>query len=514
MLRSLPLSLAAALCLLIGANSPLCAQKTPQAPDSEVKVVLTPDRPVWAFRQTITGSIVITNTGTTAATFDPWWINDVALHDGAGRTAESFSILGCILPDPNASRELILAPGQQHKGRFSVCTDRMHSMQSGYYAAPGKWWLTYPVFPAQSMRVACEPVAIEVALTDGQYAGPRITEARAAGPNLILIREGGTIEVLDAATGLRRGSKRPRGYQLAGAWLGQEAVFSSDGRLVAFCPDRRSPIHIESLYGDPPPRTLINTPETVEIGPGGFVARRFSPDDAVLFCTTNNRIVSIGLATGEPFRIATSTDCWPQVSPDGARAGVIHGALARFVGSRGKDSYRVALLDLNTPHLNREVAVAGHGESPELHMGVAGAYLGDEFARSVVFAPYEGGPSQEFETDAPAEFVGETPDGLLMAVAWPWSEHGTTSDPTTVAVYRVPDRSRVCTISLACAHAAAVLSDPPRIAVFPRKNIGTRFSGGHWYDERAVIYDARTGALIKTIDLTPTARELTAPFAR
>lgn len=470
----------------------------------QIEVAIVPDRATWKYRETITGRLTIKNTGKQRVRFSRWWIDGVDVTDEAGNKPESFSIMGNICAAPDAVMYIFLNPGEVHTGTFSVYTDRTHSMKNGYYLKVGTWKLRYASYAIDNVRVISDPATIQVRVEAGEYTGARIKSLRCAGHNFILMREDNSVEVIDPVTGNRLGGRRGDGSMHEWMWFGSRPCFSSDGRLVAYCKDRSSPIMIESLFGDPPPRAELFPPADLMVGGGGFFAGRFSGDGSKLFCATNNAWVTMDLATGAALNKAELSEMWASISPDGNHAAAVQGSIARIVGYPGNDKFAVKIFEVGGEKIVHSVEVIGHGEYPELVMGASGAYLSDEFASSVTYVPYVEGKTRSFETGGPADVVGESDDGSLVVLSWPRAE-ARDEEPgaTTIAVYRVSDGTKVCMIEGKEPRAAAVVSGPPRVVCLPRKFVGDGFGGGSWLTEHASIYDALTGKVIKEIDRTP-----------
>lgn len=474
----------------------------------EIKVVISPSRTDWSPKETITGKITITNTGKTRVYLSAWHYAAVNVTDPSGKKPESFSIMGNIDPAPNAAMYRFVKPGETLEDTFNVYTDRLHSMEFGYYLADGDWLLGYGSYDLENVKLVCDPVKVHVAAKPGEYTGPRILQVHGAGGNLILAREDGSYDVLDASSGARLGSKpRDAGDGSVRSWLGWGSVFSQDGRLMAFSKDRQSPISILALYGDPPPVTSIAAPKDFEVGPGGFSARRFSADGKELVCVSNNGMVVIGLQDGATKRSSTLPEMWPDLSPDGSHGAALEGLTMRIVGSRGDDKYSIRLLDTGGAAASRSVEVAGHGACPSVHAGLKGVYLTDEFEDGVVYMPYTIAngekPFREIQAGGPSDFIGESPDGSLVAFSWPaWDIDGNT-DPTTVGVYRVADGQRVSLIKCDKPSAAVLLSNPPRIATLRRQVLGGSWGDSSFMEEKAEVFDAQTGQSLKKLALTP-----------
>lgn len=469
----------------------------------EIQVMIVPDRQQWGHRETITGKITIKNTGKARVPMSALSFNAVTAFDAAGKIAEGFPILGHINYGPRAMNTF-LSPGAEQATTFTLITDRLHTMMNGQYLPPGKWTLRHFEHAVKNVRVKCEPAAIEVVLKEGEYAGPRILSASGAGPNLVLLRESGIVDIVEAATGKHLGAGRPPGYREDWIWRGSILVFSSDGRQAAYCVDRETPIQFVSFFGDPPLRTTLPPPEGVTVGPGGFAPGRFVENDAKLICGTNNTWVVVNLETGKAERILALTDAWTTLSPDGGFASCLKGFGGRIVGHRGEDKYTISLSQLLAAEVKtREVEIKGRGEAPDLFPGLAGAYLCDEFTSSAIYVPYREGKGIEFATDGVPLFVGESPDGSTVAFAWPRAERRGPPKPTTVGVFRVSDGEKLFTLPADGRRQVVLLSNPPRLVAFEVAQVKDGFGGNLCLRESATVYDAKNGKEIAKKDLTP-----------
>lgn len=105
-----------------------------------ITCVLTPDRDVWAFRQTITGSITIRNTGTTRVPVSARWEHHIRITDRAGRRIDARGLVLQADPSPTSASSIFLEPGGVLNGRFEIGTDPLHS---GYDLHPGLWTLRF-----------------------------------------------------------------------------------------------------------------------------------------------------------------------------------------------------------------------------------------------------------------------------------------------------------------------------------------------------------------------------------
>ena len=460
----------------------------------EIEVVISPSRTDWSPKETITGKISITNTGKTRVYLSAWHYDSVNVTDPAGKKPQEFFMMGNIDPAANAAMYRFVKPGEKLEETFTVYTDRLHSMEHGYYLSEGDWLLGYGPLDLDNVKVVCAPTTIHVTAKPGEYTGPRILEAYGAGENIILAREDDSYEVLNASSGARLGSKpRDTGADPNRSWLGWGCVFSPDGRLMAFCKDRESPISIVALYGDPPPVTTIAAPKDLEVGPGGFMARKFLADGKDLVCVSNNAMVIVGLHDGVTKRSSTLPEMWPDLSPDGSHGAALEGLMMRIVGYRGDDKYSIRLLDTTGGEAPRKVEVKGHGTCPSVHAGLKGVYLTDEFEDAVVYMPYTIAngekPFREFPAGGPSDFVGESSDGSLVAFSWPAWDRGGTPDPTTIGVYRVADGQRVSLIKCDAPSTAVLLSNPPRIGVLRHRLLGDRWVARSVMEEAAEVFD-------------------------
>ncbi|MFG0285212.1 MAG: hypothetical protein ACF8R7_12380 [Phycisphaerales bacterium JB039] len=481
------------------------------APDEAALIVrIQPDRAEWEYRETITGVVKLLNRGDAPIELDAWRLDSVTPRDPDGMIPEPFYILGCILSEPGA-RYTQLAPGAERTERFAIYTDRMHTMESGYYLEPGVWDLVGPGRIATNSDVDMRGARIRVILAEGQYAGPRIQTVLGAGGSLVMEREGGIFDVFDVGAGERKSMKRPDEYVAGWIWKGSWPVFDDGGHRVAYCASRESPVFIELLHGDALALRAVSPPPDLDVGPGGFSAKRFSPDGSSLYCSTNYVWSFIDLATGAERNRAKVPMMWSEISPDGRWAVSVEAPLARIVGHRGNDGYEVKAIDLHDPERIRSVHVGGHGTAPSLHPGHTGAYLCDEFSASLVYVPYGGEGFSEITTEGPCDFVGESGDGAYVAVASPgWEEAEEGGKPTVIEVFRTEDHSRACRIEPGEAVRAALLSNPPRIVCLPVRRVTDPFGGSGWLGEQGSVHDATTGELIKAVDLTPSADALPA----
>ncbi len=469
----------------------------------EIQVTIVPDRQQWGHRETITGKITIKNTGKARVPMSAFWFNAVTAFDAAGKMAEGFSILGHINYGPRAMNTF-LSPGAEQAATFTLITDRLHRMMNGQYLPPGKWTLRHFEHAVKNVRLKGEPAAIEVVLKEGEYAGPRILSATGAGPNLVLLRENGIVDVVEAATGKHLGAGRPPGYRENWSWRGSNLVFSSDGRQAAYCMDRKTPIQIVSFFGDPPFRATLAAPDGVTVGPGGFSPGRFVENDAKLICGTNNTWVVVNLETGKAERVLALPEMWTELSPEGSFASCLKGLGGGVVGHRGEDKYTISLSQLLAADVKtREVEIKGRGEDPDLFPGLAGAYLCDEFTSSAVYVPYREGKNIEFATGGVPIFVGESPDGSTVAFAWPRAERRGPPKPTTVGVFRVSDGEKLFTLPADSQRQVVLLSNPSRLVAFEIVDVKDAFGGGQCLRESATIYEAKTGKEIAKKDLIP-----------
>lgn len=469
----------------------------------EIEVTITPDRPQWAHRESITGKISLKNTGKSRVPMSAFWYDAVEAVDAAGKKAEGFSILGHISYGPRPMNKF-LGPGEEETASFTLITDRRHTMSNGQYLPPGKWTLRHFEHAVKNVRVKCEPAAIEVALKAGEYAGPRILSAFAAGPNLVLLRENGIVDVVDAASGKHLGAGRPPGYRENWSWRGSNLVFSSDGRQAAWCMDRETPIQLKSFFGDPPFRATLTAPKEVAVGPGGFSPGRFVENDSKLICGTNGTWVIIDLASGKAERILKLLDMWTELSPDGGFAACLKGLGGGIVGHRGEDKFTVSLSQLLGAEVKtREVVIQGRGEAPDLFPGLSGVYLWDEFTSSAVYVPYREGENREFATDGVPIFVGESLDGSTAAFCWPRAERRGPPTPTTVGVFRVSDGERLFTLPADSQRQVVLLSNPARLVSFAVSEVKDGFGGGRWLNEEMTVFDAKSGKEVGKKDLTP-----------
>jgi hypothetical protein len=470
-----------------------------------INVVIEPDRAEWGYRETITGHLTITNTGPSRVRLDRWWLAELEVTDAGGDRPKTFHMLGFADDADGDGRYFYLAPAEVHTAQFKVFTDRAHSMMHGFYLAPGSWQLRYPQHPHDNIAVSSDPAKFTVRTAPGEYTGPRIIDVRGGGPNLALVREESVVDVVDGATGAHLGTKRLAGYVQGGSWTGFRLVFSNDGRLVAYCHDRAGHITIESVFGTAPALGSISAPDALDVGLGGFSAARFSTDGSRLICTTNYHLATMDLVTGKPERTIELPEMWIEVSPNATGGAAFQERTLRTIGQRGADGCMVVMFDLADTVRTHDVIVLGRGERPRLHAAKAGVYVTDEFASSAAYLPYTSGKTREFKTDAPCDFVGESADGSIVALAWPFFDQGRNTSPTTVAVYAVATGERLATIPADQSRAAALLENPLRIVTIPRVIAGDSFGGAHWISEHGKVFNAMTGAPIKDLDLTPPA---------
>jgi len=477
----------------------------------QVTVVIKPDRPTWKYRETITGSLSITNTGDAAVELNAWWINSVNVTALDGKPAPYFSIQGSISFGPDAPTTKKISPGGIHAAKFSIYTDRMHSMKNGFYVEPGAWLLTYQTFDKPELRVHVEPIAIQVVVEPGEYAGPRIQSVLGVGGNLLVSREDGTVEIFDMDILTCIGTKRDDEFDRP--WQGRHALkaISGDGRLIATHKFRESSISIHSLYGDQPVRANFPVPADVKLGHGGFFSLRFSADATQLICSANYLLVTLDVASGTAVHQIQMAEMWNGTSPDGNYA--VH-AVPPSSGSFVPGHVNCGSL-LITDHRvsanSRAVTTDMSCDYLEFVTGVHGVYLTDPTARAI-YVPYERGDTVAFDTDQAAVFVGETADGALAAFSWPRVRNGAVLTTTSaVSVHHVCNGAPACTVSLKKPAGFALLSGPPRLVVLPRQSVGGDWGGDAWLEERGSIYDALTGRLIREFDLTPRDVGLTAP---
>jgi hypothetical protein len=473
---------------------------------AQLTVTIVPDRTEWKPREKITGELKIVNTGRGRAHCHAWGLESLLVTDKAGKAAERFFFAGCILPSPDAPTYAFLEAGEVRSMRFAVSTDRLDDFRGGFVLGEGEWLLAYDPEKFDNTLVKVEPVPLRVRAAPGEYTGPRISMIRGCGPNIVLMREENWCEVIDGGTGKRLGTRRPEGLNPGWIWYGAQLRTSSDGRLIAFGTGRDAPIRIEAMFGEGPVRPSLGAPSTIEIGPGGFFLDRFLPGDRSALCTTNGMLVEMDLGTGAAVRSRRIPERFVSTSTDGRYGAWLEGDLARIVGHRGEDSYAVHVIDLRADGADRTRTVRGHGGSPTLVMGARRAYLSDEFESSVVSLSLIDGTVVELRTGAPADIIGESPDGEFVVLAWPRAEaEKAKSTPTVFGVFRTSDGSRVSSVRCGGPSAAIVLGAPARIGTVARKLIGDGWSERGWLDEHGVLYEARTGAKVRDLDLTPPA---------
>ncbi len=480
-----------------------CPASAP-ASGGEVRVTITPDRSQWGLHETITGSITITNIGSTRVHFNAWWIDTVKVTDEAGKEATSFSIRGCIDPAPNAPWYEFISAGKEYTAKFEVITDRIHSMRNGYYLPEGKWKLCYGQGEAENVKVHCDSVDISVAVKPGEYAGPRIRWAQAHGPNLVLLREDGIVDIVDGATGKHLGAKRLRGSRPNESWNDSPLIFSGDGRLMAYCLDREAPIQLMNLYGDAPALKELPAPKGIQVGPGGFTPIRFSKDGSQLTCISNGLFAVLDVATGEPVRSQTVAEMWSELSPDGVYAVCMDNGSDSGAEAREKDDCRISIRNLqDSAATPRKVTLKGRAQSPQIVAGTTGVWLVDEKTTSAVLVSYHDGKVTEFQTGVAPILAGESSDGSLAAFDWARQSSFAEPSPSSVAVFRVANAEKLCTVTEDGARKFVLLSKPARLVALTWKTVKDGFGGGSWLTEYAAIYDATSGKLSRTLDLTP-----------
>lgn len=467
-----------------------------------IRVQIEPSRAEWQFRKTIDGRISITNKGTARIRLIADWADRIRVTDPTGNQAQAFSCLGHVEGGFIDSMFKFLAPGDTITEKFSVCTDRAHTMLNGYHLAPGPWRISVADFVFKDFEVEGSPAEIVVLAEPGEYMGPRIVEAISAGHRLVLLREDGTIEAVDTTTGERLGSCRTFGADRDWLVSSKDFAVSDDGRLLACLESRWKPISLVALFGPAPARTKVYPPRDFSLGPGGFAPSRFLPRGKTLVCCTNSNLVLVDVETGNGVPQPVP-EAWVEVSPDATGAVAIKSPLVSWANVRGSDACTVAVIDLRDQKNNRDVAVKGHGERPDLHAARSYAFLTDEFESSFLQIPYANQPTREVKTGGPCDFIGESSDGTLAAFAWPRASKDKDVGPTTIGVFRSSDGEQIATIRMNEASSAVFISEPPRILTQARLRVEDGFNGSEWLSESARVFDALTGEQLQTLDLTP-----------
>lgn len=477
----------------------------------QITVTIAPDRPVWKFRETITGKITISNTGKGRVPLSAWRVNSVDVHDPKGGDAPGFHVLGNIDPALDAPRHVYLDPGERHDGQFKVYTDRSYTMSNGHYLDPGSWRLSYPNVDGSVLGVVVTPVTVEVRATDGEYTGPRMCKVRGIGGNLLVGREHGVAELVDLADGHRVIAPRIYDYRIGGLFWSNLAylAISSDRRLLAYAEDRTGPIKFEGLAKEAVVPGPVGIPQGLKLGQYGVRAVSFAPDDRSLICQTSDDCGQVAINGGALTRTLALAEKRMEFSPDGTFAAAIRGLRPRG-SDRGEDMCELLIQGMNEGGQTTSIEIKGRGVAPDIAMGRTGVYLSDEFNSSALYVPYDGTPMRKLDIGDPGELVGESVDGKVCTFKVPRWREGQPLHDTLVVVFNVLDGSRLCTISGGEPMAVAMLESPLRIVCIPMKaaNVDDTWGGMTWLTERGFVFDARTGERLKTVDLTPPAGTL------
>lgn len=461
----------------------------------EITVLIEPDRRDWAWRELITGNLVITNTGSARIRLSSWSASDVAVTDEKGTVPERFPMQGTVTP--GGPRNIFLNPGESRRTTFLVCTDPLTALANGYLLDAGKWTLAYPEDRLDNIRVLGCPEVIEVHRRADEYTGPRIRWLQAVGRNLAIFREDSVVELVDLEREVRLARRTPTKDTDVWGRLGPSADFGPDGAFAMYRSRSGDAITLERLFGPSPPRTSLHPPAAVRIGQGGFHVARISADGTRAFCSTNYTWAELELSSNQCIRTVELPEMWSKISPDGNYAASVPGM---WGGSPANSygQYLVRIFPMDQPSTSRDVIVTGKARGSWLEMGAKNAYVADDSLACINVIPYADAPTCTIQTAAPASFVGESPDGSLIALSWPPRDNREPT-PTTVGVFRVADGTPISILHADGPITVLMLTDPPRLVCFDRRNIDV----AEHLLEKARIYDLETCTLLKEVDLTP-----------
>ncbi len=481
------------------------AEDPPQPPSADSRLVVTiePDKLVWGYHQTISGTIKFKNEGREPVRISVLIGRFVSVSDPAGDSPRSFSILGNIDPGPHEKTFDDIEPGATLDRRFHIHTDRLFHMENGYFLKPGQWRLSLARWELDQLHTDVKQVEIEVRAAADEYTGPRIIEARAVGSRLVLFREDSLAEVVEPTTGAVLGVSRPGGWVLDGTFRLPPPIISPDARICVSDDGRGKPQAIDALYGDPPP-VRLDPPKDLELGSGGFRVTGFSPDGSAAFGQTNFWVVTLDTSSGRELSRAKVFALWPLLSADG-RFAVAYDRTRMQIGHlRGSDEYHIQVGKLDKPEEVRDVKITGRGEVPNIRVGIAGVYLWDMFSPSVLYLPLEAGEPRAINTSH-AEIINESSDGELVLTTAPASEPGIVRrGRATVEVWSVATGVSVSSVTREYPITGVLISSPARVIVFREKwPDGDAWSISPWLDEHAEMFDARTGVKTADLDLTP-----------
>ena len=340
-----------------------------------------------------------------------------------------------------------------------------------------------------------------------QYPPCPIMKMSVHGTRLLVRRWEYVFEAYDLETGKRLGSKVIPECPSHYLWGGHALRVGPNARLVAFCPTREVPIKVIALYGSEPSVSALTAPEDFEIGNGGFNPKWIGTE--TLLAETNEWVVELDLATGKEIRRTHTPMMWSECSPDGRYQVSIEGQSRRL--QKSDNQYIVKIISRMDPTEQQSVTINGHGENPEMLVGLNGVYLTDQFAAGVMYLPYDGSEQVTFDAGNMNVWT-ESDDGRLIAlgspriekVNWRWTfmeEEISGAEYLPIAnkieVWDVAARKKLCEIDRR-EFLIPMFADGSRL-------VCKRLASDHgepWWSETVEVFDAKTGALLTTLTLS------------
>lgn len=476
------------------------------------------DAPEFPFRSSITGRLTVTNTGECRL---PIGYHDLRLAaiviTPEGKQAEFSAVIGLGHPPVPEWWNRPLLPGESYSEPFVIATDPAqgslaYRLPRGEHAVSAEFRLS----PLSDLPNRLEPAPFRVTGDPDAYYGPRARRAQSAGDRLLIFREDRWIEAINPSSGERVGILRTVGYPES---LGGDTsiAFSGDATLMALGSRREDPVSIHSLGGEPPVSIPMNGDRRPIHENGQSIAMGFGPDGRSAYFESDRGMIAFDTQTGEEVWRSPLHLYGPRLSPDGRfivtafdpqgrRAdGVQEAWHARGpFDNRGVPGHTIFTFLSTDPGATPVVRrVRDRGDEPYVTLGLHGLYAVHALHGGVTYVPYDDAMVRILGTGS-VTVDSESTDGSLVILRSPG---GPTHDrfdrvptgPSTLEIWDVAEGRLLYSISDGRAISARFVSSPPVLVILEYHSI----NGAFWMREHAELRDARTGDLIRQIDITP-----------
>lgn len=491
--------------------------------DIEVTATIKLDENKIPFRSSITGSVLLRNTGNRRIPIGYYDVRrSLTVLDGEGNEPEDFYHMLMHAPTPDWW-ERFLEPAETYEEDFVIYTDEgaVPASTRGYELELGKWTLVFTDLAAEhNIPTITEPVVFEITGNADSYRGPRTKTILSRGDNLIVFRDKGWIEAVDPLTGERKGMIHRDNSYLGALWAYSTIVFSTDGRLASFGSFREEPVEWVAFYGDQPDTTSV--PMTGNLRPihqnGGSNAIGFGAQGRTAIFESDHGAIILDIDTGEERGRLELQDYGYTVSPDGRyivstfdpQGRFADGSITVISAKNGWDeigggaTMQLTIVDIDNPDATMVRTIKGRGEIPLVTLGLNGAYFVHGLHKGVTYQPYDKDGFVVFGSEH-MSMESESADGSLVALRSPGGHqlegYAATDDrPTSIEVWDVAQHKQLYVIEANGRHLRArFVGTPARLVVLER----LADSRPKWYSEQVQIYNGKTGEFLNNVDLTP-----------